>query len=217
MHLISLTTLAMLTSELLDKVTMALFSDIYNNSGMQRQSSSKISTLMSMKAASRLKVQFGHIHMYGSKASAMEQQPLIEGNQPDMLTLIFASPSKSSIYFELNSVRCMDHLYLLTSCLFVSSNAGVFLFSCRRHKTNFSLRASDLGVESWYAEDLGDLKVVPLECLTGHLILAPITVRERDIWITVQYDHVRVWSYLLLSILKQDLQEKAEVDLDATE
>ena len=160
MHLISLITLAMLTSELLDKVTMALFSDIYNNSGMQRQSSSKISTLMSMKAASRLKVQFGHIHMYGSKASTMEQQLLIEGNQPDMLTLIFASPSKSSIYFELNSVGCMDHLYLLTSCLFVSSNvgricqgfhgnSGVFLFSCRRHKTNFSLRASDLGVESW--------------------------------------------------------------------
>jgi hypothetical protein len=65
-------------------------------------------------------------------------------------------------------------------------------FLCRRHKTDFSLRASDLGVESWYAEDLGDLKVVPLERLTGHLILAPITVRERDIWITVPYDHVSV-------------------------
>jgi len=64
----------------------------------------------------------------------------------------------------------------------------------------WDLWASDLGVESWYAEDLGNLMVVPLECFTGHLILAPITVRERDIWITVPYDH-----------------EKAEVDLDEVE
>jgi hypothetical protein len=91
-------------------------------------------------------------------------------------------------------------------------------FLLKRHKTDSSFRASDLGVESWYAEDLGDLKVVPLECFTGHLILAPITVREQDIWITVPYDHASIL-YLspLLSALNPGFQEKAEIDLDEVE
>jgi len=61
----------------------------------------------------------------------------------------------------------------------------------------WDLWASDLGVESWYAENLGDIAVVSLQQLMGHLILAPITVGDLDVWITVPYDH-----------------EKAEVDLD---
>ena len=55
-----------------------------------------------------------------------------------------------------------------------------------------SFRASDLGVESWHSEELGDLMVVSLEQFMGHLILAPITVRDQDIWITVPYDHVSI-------------------------
>jgi hypothetical protein len=57
---------------------------------------------------------------------------------------------------------------------------------------NGAARASDLGVESWYADDLGEVAVVSLLQLTGHLILAPITIRDLDVWITVPYDHVRV-------------------------
>ena len=57
-----------------------------------------------------------------------------------------------------------------------------------------SFRASDLGVESWHSEELGDLMVVSLEQFMGHLILAPITVRDQDIWITVPYDHVSILS-----------------------
>lgn len=79
-----------------------------------------------------------------------------------------------------------------------------------------SFRAPDLGVESWYSTDLGDLKLVSLERFSGHLILAPIIVRGQDIWITVPYDHVSILLSLdqKLSILKLQLQEKAEVDLD---
>lgn len=57
---------------------------------------------------------------------------------------------------------------------------------------NGSARASDLGVESWYADDLGEVAVVSLLQLTGHLILALITVGDLNMWITVPYDHVRV-------------------------
>jgi hypothetical protein len=56
--------------------------------------------------------------------------------------------------------------------------------------TNF--RASDLGVESWYSEDLGDLMVVSLERFSGHLILAPIIVQRQELWITVPYDHASI-------------------------
>jgi hypothetical protein len=68
----------------------------------------------------------------------------------------------------------------------------VCIFFCKKRKIDFSLRVSDIVVESWYVEDLDDLKVVPLECLMGHLILAPIMVREQDIWITIPYDHVSI-------------------------
>jgi len=65
--------------------------------------------------------------------------------------------------------------------------------SFSRHKTLIKVfRASYLGVESWYSNNLGDLMVVSLERFSGHLILAPIVVREQDIWITVPYDHVSI-------------------------
>jgi hypothetical protein len=52
-------------------------------------------------------------------------------------------------------------------------------------------RAVDLGVESWYAGQLGANEVSALNRLSGHFILAPITVKLQDLWITVAYDHVR--------------------------
>ena len=59
-------------------------------------------------------------------------------------------------------------------------------------------RASDLGAESWYAEELGDVTAVVLQQLSGHLILAPITVRDLDLWITVSYDHISVMPLFVL-------------------
>ena len=75
-------------------------------------------------------------------------------------------------------------------------------------------RASDLGVESWYAEELGDVAVVALQQLSGHLILAPITVRDLDIWITVPYDHVSVIPICAVCDLTMITQEKAEINTD---
>jgi hypothetical protein len=51
-------------------------------------------------------------------------------------------------------------------------------------------RAADLGAESWYAGQLGTIEIIALNRLSGHFILAPITVKVQDLWITVAYDHV---------------------------
>ena len=75
-------------------------------------------------------------------------------------------------------------------------------------------RASDLGAESWYAEELGDVVVVALRQLSGHLILAPITVRDLSVWITVPYDHVSVIPICAICELTHITQEKAEIDLN---
>ncbi|KAG1855341.1 hypothetical protein DFJ58DRAFT_880847 [Suillus subalutaceus] len=53
----------------------------------------------------------------------------------------------------------------------------------------WALWAIDLGVAAWYADQLGDLKVIPINALTGHFILAPIEVHDQMLWITVVYDH----------------------------
>ncbi|KAH7917473.1 hypothetical protein BV22DRAFT_1026280 [Leucogyrophana mollusca] len=50
--------------------------------------------------------------------------------------------------------------------------------------------ATDLGVSAWYANDLGEVEAVPISALSGHFVLAPITVNGQDIWITVAFDHV---------------------------
>jgi hypothetical protein len=159
----------------------------------------------------------------------MEQQLLIEENLHDMLISTLVNLSKSSISFKLNFGGSMRLRCLLTLPLFTSSDVemifpdshgicGMFIVFLKHPVRTKDCRASDLGVESWYAEDLGNLMVVPLECFTGHLILAPITVRERDIWITVPYDHVSIWVLgLSLSALICGFQEKAEVDLDEVE
>ena len=57
-------------------------------------------------------------------------------------------------------------------------------------------RAVDLGVESWYADISGGLEVVSLDRLSGHFVLAPITVNDQNIWITVAYDHVSFFCFL---------------------
>jgi hypothetical protein len=50
--------------------------------------------------------------------------------------------------------------------------------------------AVDLGVDHWYANQLGDLEAISVERLSGHFILASITVRGVELWITVAFDHV---------------------------
>lgn len=57
-------------------------------------------------------------------------------------------------------------------------------------KTESHHRAVDLGVQSWIAHHFGPKEIVSLDRLTGQFILAPITVRGIDIWVTVAYDHV---------------------------
>ncbi|KAF7347283.1 hypothetical protein MVEN_01483500 [Mycena venus] len=49
--------------------------------------------------------------------------------------------------------------------------------------------ATDIGVSVWKAEALGPQEVVSLDRLTGHFVLAPITVRKQDLWVTIAYDH----------------------------
>jgi hypothetical protein len=50
----------------------------------------------------------------------------------------------------------------------------------------------DLGVDAWYANQLGELEVVAVDRLCGHFVLAPISVKDTDLWITVAFDHVRI-------------------------
>ncbi|KAJ7262555.1 hypothetical protein C8J57DRAFT_1231919 [Mycena rebaudengoi] len=54
----------------------------------------------------------------------------------------------------------------------------------------WDLWATDLGVRAWYAEKLGPAEIVRLSQFTGHFILAPWTVRKKDLWFTVAHDHV---------------------------
>lgn len=51
-------------------------------------------------------------------------------------------------------------------------------------------RAADLGVDCWYADALGEPEAVALDQLSGHFILAPISVGGRNFWITVAFNHV---------------------------
>lgn len=54
----------------------------------------------------------------------------------------------------------------------------------------FLSRATDLGVQSWYADELGPEEVISLSQLTGHFILARLEVQRIELWITVAFDHV---------------------------
>ncbi|TFK63271.1 hypothetical protein BDN72DRAFT_803396 [Pluteus cervinus] len=53
----------------------------------------------------------------------------------------------------------------------------------------WDIRAVDLGVQVWSAEQLGDIEVVGVDELSGHFILAPLTSHEHDLWVTIAYDH----------------------------
>ncbi|KAJ7718698.1 hypothetical protein DFH07DRAFT_1011598, partial [Mycena maculata] len=53
----------------------------------------------------------------------------------------------------------------------------------------WDLWATDIGVRVWKADTLGSQEVVALERLTGHFILAPVTVCKHNLWITIAYDH----------------------------
>ncbi|EIW73871.1 hypothetical protein CONPUDRAFT_147995 [Coniophora puteana RWD-64-598 SS2] len=44
----------------------------------------------------------------------------------------------------------------------------------------WTIRASDLGVASWDAETYEELEVIPMTSLSGHFVLAPASVKERD-------------------------------------
>lgn len=55
---------------------------------------------------------------------------------------------------------------------------------------NLDCSATDLGVQTWYADKLGPEEVLSLSYLMGHFILARLEVRETEYWFTVAYDHV---------------------------
>jgi hypothetical protein len=52
-------------------------------------------------------------------------------------------------------------------------------------------RATDIGVRVWQANVLGPKEVVRLDQFTGHFILAPLTVCNENLWVTIAHDHVR--------------------------
>ncbi|KAJ7756554.1 hypothetical protein B0H16DRAFT_1538396 [Mycena metata] len=53
----------------------------------------------------------------------------------------------------------------------------------------WDLRATDLGVHTWYADELGPPEAISLSQLSGHFILARLDVLAIEFWITVAYDH----------------------------
>lgn len=59
-------------------------------------------------------------------------------------------------------------------------------------------RAADLGIDVWDAENLAHHEAVAVTRLSGHFILAPVTVLERELWITVAFDHVGYVLFFLI-------------------
>ncbi|TFK58869.1 hypothetical protein BDN72DRAFT_781476, partial [Pluteus cervinus] len=64
----------------------------------------------------------------------------------------------------------------------------------------WDLRAVDLGIHVWEAEELMAPEVVALERFSGQFVLAPISSHGHNIWITIAHDHVRI-IYLLLEAM----------------
>ncbi|KAJ7930633.1 hypothetical protein B0H13DRAFT_1595040, partial [Mycena leptocephala] len=60
----------------------------------------------------------------------------------------------------------------------------------------WALRATDLGVQTWYADKLGPPEVVSLPQLMGHFILAWLEIGAMAIWVTVAFDHVGQTAFL---------------------
>ncbi|KAJ7051311.1 hypothetical protein C8F01DRAFT_1222141 [Mycena amicta] len=53
----------------------------------------------------------------------------------------------------------------------------------------WDLFATDMGVGEWEADVLETTEAIALEQLSGHFILASLTVQDNDLWITVAHDH----------------------------
>ncbi|KAJ6582600.1 hypothetical protein DFH09DRAFT_1245975 [Mycena vulgaris] len=49
--------------------------------------------------------------------------------------------------------------------------------------------ATDIGVSVWQAEVLGPAQVISLHQLSGHFVLAPVTICGKHLWITIAHDH----------------------------
>ncbi|KAI4522475.1 hypothetical protein K525DRAFT_198782, partial [Schizophyllum commune Loenen D] len=54
----------------------------------------------------------------------------------------------------------------------------------------WDLWGTDLGVRTWRASALAATEVIGIEQLSGQFVLAPVVVRDLDLWITVAYDRV---------------------------
>ncbi|KAJ7654607.1 hypothetical protein DFH06DRAFT_1092852 [Mycena polygramma] len=55
---------------------------------------------------------------------------------------------------------------------------------------NWPSRATDIGVAVWRAKQLANQEVIGVERLNGQFVLAPVTIRKQDLWITIAHDHV---------------------------
>ncbi len=78
-----------------------------------------------------------------------------------------------------------------------------------------SNRAVDLGIRAWTANSLASLEVVELNRLTGHFVLAAITIRNHDIWLTIAYDHVSaIFVHLSFATFILLLQDRPEEDIN---
>ncbi|KAJ7044316.1 hypothetical protein C8F04DRAFT_881243, partial [Mycena alexandri] len=53
----------------------------------------------------------------------------------------------------------------------------------------WDLWATDIGIRVWNQNCFDLPEVVALERLTGHFVLAPVTVRGYALWITIAFDH----------------------------
>ncbi|KAL1713956.1 hypothetical protein EV715DRAFT_210517 [Schizophyllum commune] len=52
----------------------------------------------------------------------------------------------------------------------------------------WDLWATDLGIRVWRAGRFAPAEVITIERLSGHFVLAPLSLRGLDIWITIAYD-----------------------------
>ncbi|KAG0693990.1 hypothetical protein DFH29DRAFT_881020 [Suillus ampliporus] len=109
---------------------------------------------------------------------------------PKKLNLLAISNDVYQITYEYlhNKWSAIVHLKTSTNIMGDGEN---FMGNARSYSHLWlqGLRATDLGVSGWYADQLGDLEAVPISALSGHFILAPIKVRNQMLWITIVYDH----------------------------
>ncbi|KAJ7603249.1 hypothetical protein DFH06DRAFT_1114701 [Mycena polygramma] len=90
----------------------------------------------------------------------------------------------------------IDHLFRVTQELEQDTQLSASFAIVRRFRPcttifnwPWALWATDIGVAVWKANTLGLQEVVSLERLSGQFVLAPVTVRKQDLWITIAHDH----------------------------